>query len=80
MKNILMLAQGNEKFKKMLTMGKEYGEMIELGYNTKVNAYSSTQKPKNGFVKTKGSTQPPPQPSKKGKKKVGATKTLSKVK
>lgn len=31
---------------------------------------TSTQKPKNGFVKTKGSTQPPPQPSYKEKKNV----------
>lgn len=51
-----MLAQENEKFKKMPTMGKEYGDMTGLGYNFMANASSSTQGPKNGFVKTKGST------------------------
>ncbi len=76
-KNISMLAQGNEKFEKMLKMGKEYGDMTGLGYSEAI-ASSSTQRPKNGFVKAKGSTQPPPQPSHKGKEKVEPPKTLSK--
>lgn len=53
----------------MLKMGKEYGDMTRLSYS-KVIASTSTQKPKSGFMKAKGFTQLPPQPSHKGKEKV----------
>lgn len=48
-----MFAQGNEKFDKMLTMGKEYGDMTGLGCNSEVNASFLIQRPKNDFVKAK---------------------------
>lgn len=32
-KNISLLAQENEKFERMLNMGKEYGDMTKLGYS-----------------------------------------------
>lgn len=51
-KNISMLSPGNEKFKKIFTIGKEYGDMTGLGYNSEANASSSTQGPNDSFVKT----------------------------
>lgn len=81
MKNIVMLFQGNDKFERMLKMDKEYGDMTGFGYS-KAIASTSTQKPKSGFVKAKGSTQPPPQLLHKGKEKVEPprpTKRLNKV-
>lgn len=57
-KNISLLAQRNGKFEKMLTIGQEYRDMTGIGYNSKANASSLTQRPNNGFVKAKGSTQP----------------------
>lgn len=69
-KSISILAQGTEKFEKMLTLDKEYGDIIGLGYNFEVIASSLTQRLKNGFVKVKRFTQSPPQSSNIGKEKV----------
>lgn len=54
-----MLAQGNDKFKRMLKIGKEHGARSGLDYFDDI-ASTSTHRPKSGFVKAKGSTQPPP--------------------
>ena len=47
-----MLAQGNDKFERMLKMGKEYGDMTGLGYSEVITS-TSTQNPKSSFVKAK---------------------------
>lgn len=34
-----MLAQGNDKFEKMLIIDKDHGDMMRLGYNSKLMPY-----------------------------------------
>jgi len=50
-KLLSLIAQGNENFKKMISMGKKHGDMSSLGYNSNK---STTHPTKNIFVKAKG--------------------------
>lgn len=61
-------------------MGNDHGDMMGLRYNSEVNASSSTQRPKNGFVKAMRKTQPPLQTSNKGKEKVESQRSYQMTK
>lgn len=62
-KLISMITQGNQKFEKMLTMGKESGDRSGLGYNTS-NTSNYNKSQSNAFVKGKAKLQIPTQPPK----------------
>lgn len=53
-KSLSMLAQGSNKFEKILTMGRHHRDKGGLGFNSNFNHTSSSQKIKNVLVKAKG--------------------------
>lgn len=65
-----MLVQGNDKFEKRLSIGREHKTMRRLGSNSNVNHTFSTQKTKNVFVKAMSKANA--QASHKGKVKVSS--------
>lgn len=67
-KSLSMLAQENDKFEKMFSMGRDYEDMRGIGSNSNVNRTFSSQKIKNVFVKAMGKANA--QVSHKGKVKV----------
>ncbi len=58
-----MITQGNSKFEKMLTMGKESGDRSGLGYNSSSTSTHNKSQP-SAFVKGKGKSQALTQPLK----------------
>ncbi len=57
-KLLSLIAQGNENFERMISMGKEHGDMSGLGYNSNESTTYST---KNTFVKAKEKAHALPQ-------------------